>query len=197
MGATQSHLPWSLQLKRGDARNSIQVALQLVQSGHQIEVQHFGYTILQHVVGHPSCACMCILTCASDNRIIMHTAHPAYPSSHHMLHNSTSVLYCRWVHGGRSFQLRSIHSWPLHHLACSPRVCCSTGLACCYVHKLALSHDHAIDCSHALYIKLQNKPAFSNPILSSGCDTARKRHMCTQFCKMLMSRANYVSTKYM
>lgn len=39
------------QLKRADARNSIQVALQLVQTSHQVEVQHFGYTVLQHLVG--------------------------------------------------------------------------------------------------------------------------------------------------
>lgn len=56
------HLFGLLQLKRGDARNSIQVALQLVQSGQQVEVQHFGYTILQHVVGHSSCACICMST---------------------------------------------------------------------------------------------------------------------------------------
>ena len=39
-----------LQLKRGEARSSVQVALQLVQHAHPIEVQHFGYTVLQHVV---------------------------------------------------------------------------------------------------------------------------------------------------
>lgn len=41
----------SEQLKRGEAHISVQVALQLVQSSHQVEVQHFGYTVLQHVVG--------------------------------------------------------------------------------------------------------------------------------------------------
>lgn len=39
------------QLKRGDPRHSTQVALQLVQQTHPVEVQHFGYTVLQHVVG--------------------------------------------------------------------------------------------------------------------------------------------------
>ena len=44
-----------MQLKRGEPHSAVQVALQLVQSSHQVEVQHFGYTVLQHVVRASGC----------------------------------------------------------------------------------------------------------------------------------------------
>ena len=40
-----------MQLKRGDPRSSAQIALQLVQNSYPVEVEHFGYNVLQHVVG--------------------------------------------------------------------------------------------------------------------------------------------------
>lgn len=46
----QFNLLTAMQLKRGDPRSSAQIALQLVQNSYPVEVEHFGYNVLQHVV---------------------------------------------------------------------------------------------------------------------------------------------------
>ena len=57
-----------LQLKRGEPRSSVQIALQLVQSSYPVEVEHFGYTVLQHVVSL-ALHCANLLSCTTRSPI--------------------------------------------------------------------------------------------------------------------------------
>lgn len=94
----------ALQLKRGDPRTSAQVALQLVQNSYPVEVEHFGYTVLQHVVRY---AGLLALHLKRRKPVLQHLK---------------LCLLHRWLYSGTRSQMQSIHSWLLPHSPCSQKV---------------------------------------------------------------------------
>lgn len=181
VGCEAVRLSALLQLKRGNARDSIQVALQLVQSSHQVEVQHFGYTVLQHVVGRRSSTCICTTKKVSHSVFIC---------------TQLEVL-CILLLGHSSTALQVGARWE-EFTAEEHTQLASTSFALLTQGALLGSIAHyrqhtqkryvtMTSCWHGLYAQLQGKPAPNDPFPSSDCITAQMTYMLKlDSCMMYM-----------